>query len=88
MMTLAVYRQCSVYPAPATILRTTLTMLIAYAVSSAWHTSGVWLIVKLSGMIAAILACLLLLGELTRRDLAFARSLLWLEQFGLHTKLG
>jgi len=74
---LATYRQCGVHPAPATILRTTLTMLIAYALSSSWHTSGVWLLVELAGMTAVIIICLFLLGELTRgRDLAFARSLL------------
>jgi O-antigen/teichoic acid export membrane protein len=76
LATLAVYRQCGVTPAPATILRTTLTTLIAYALSSAWHTSGAWLIVKLSGITAVILICLFLLGELAGQDLAFARSLL------------
>jgi len=76
LTTLAVYRQCGVYPAPATILRTTLTTLIAYALSSAWHTSGAWLIVKLLGLTAVILVFLFLLGELTEQDLAFARSLL------------
>jgi O-antigen/teichoic acid export membrane protein len=75
LTTLAVYRQCGVIPAPATILRTTLTTLIAYVLSSAWHTSGAWVILELSGMTAVIVTCLFLLGELTGRDLAFARSL-------------
>ncbi|MDH4135888.1 MAG: oligosaccharide flippase family protein [Anaerolineae bacterium] len=78
--TLAVYRQCAITPAPATILRTTLTALIAYFLSSAWHTSGAWLVVKLAGITAVILTCLFLLGELTGQDLAFARSLLRREQ--------
>ena len=75
LTTLVVYRQCGVIPAPATIFRTTLTTLIAYVLSSAWHTSGAWVILELSGMTAVIVTCLFLLGELTGRDLAFARSL-------------
>jgi O-antigen/teichoic acid export membrane protein len=75
LTTLAVYRQCGVAPAPGTILRTTLTTLIAYTLASAWHTSGAWIILELSGMTAVILTCLFLLGELTSQDLAFARSL-------------
>jgi len=75
LTTLAVYRQCGVIPAPATILRTTLTTLIAYVLSSAWHTSGARVILELSGMTAVIVTCLFLLGELTGQDLAFARSL-------------
>jgi O-antigen/teichoic acid export membrane protein len=75
LMTLAVYQQCGVTPAPGTLLRTTLTTLIAYTLASAWHTSGAWVILELSGMTAVILICLFLLGELTGQDLAFARSL-------------
>jgi len=76
LTTLAVYRQCGVYPAPATIIRVAATTLIAYALSSAWHTSGMWLVTKLAGLTAAILIALFVLGELTGQDLAFARSLL------------
>ena len=72
----AVYRQCGATPPLATILRTTLTTLIAYTLSSVWYTSGAWVILELSGITAIILICLFLLGELTRQDLAFVRSLL------------
>lgn len=77
---LAVYRHCGVTPAPSTLLRTILTTFIAYALSSAWHVSGVWLIVKLLGVAAVVLICLFMLGELTGQDLAFAWSLLKREQ--------
>lgn len=77
---LAVYRHCGVTPAPSTLLRTILTTFIAYALSSAWHVSGVWLIVKLLAVAAIVLICLFMLGELTGQDLAFAWSLLKREQ--------
>ena len=73
---LVVSRKCGVTPAPATIIRVALTTLIAYTLSSIWHTSGTWLIVELAVLAVAIPSCLYLLGELTRQDLAFARSLL------------
>jgi len=73
--TLAACGQCGVHPAPATILRTALTTLVAYALSSVWHTSGAWLIVKLSVLGAVIFLSLLLLGELSAQDLALAHSL-------------
>jgi O-antigen/teichoic acid export membrane protein len=73
---LAVYWRCGVTPAPSTILRTTLTTFIAYALSSAWHVSGPWLIVKLLVVAAVVLICLFMLRELTGQDLAFAWSLL------------
>ncbi len=75
-MMLVIYRQYGVHLAPATILRITATTLFAYTLSSAWHTSGAWVILKLSGIALLILVCLFLLGELTEQDLAFARSLL------------
>ncbi len=70
-----VYRQCGAFPAPATIFRTTLTMLFAYALSSTWHTSGPWLFVELFTLTAICLMSLFLLGELTKQDLAFGWSL-------------
>jgi O-antigen/teichoic acid export membrane protein len=69
--TLAVYRLSGAYPAPATILRVILTASIAYGLSSAWQARGASLIVELSGLAAVIVACLILLGELTGRDRAF-----------------
>jgi hypothetical protein len=50
--------------------------LVAYALSSLWRASGVWVVVELVGMTGVVLAGLWLLGELTGQDLAFARSLL------------
>jgi O-antigen/teichoic acid export membrane protein len=72
---LFIYRQFGVYPAPATLLHIAAITLIAYALSSLWQVSGVWIFLKLLVMTAIILICLYLLGVLTRQDLAFARSL-------------
>jgi len=71
-----VHRRTGVAPSLATIIRIGLTTLIAYALASAWHTPGAWVILKLAGGSAIILACLFLLRELTLQDLTFVRSLL------------
>ncbi len=73
---LVVYLQCSARPSPQTLLRITLTTVLAYTLSSIWQPSGAWVILELSGIAVIILACLFLLGELTGKDLAFAWSLL------------
>lgn len=73
---IAVYRQCGVLPAPLTILRAVLITGIVYFLSTAWHFSGVWLIIDAVGLSALILVLLIILGEFNRNDLAFARSLL------------
>jgi O-antigen/teichoic acid export membrane protein len=75
-MAWAVYWHCGASLAPATIIRTGLITLLAYALSSAWHTRDGWVILELLGLAAVVLLGLFLLGELTRQDLAFARSLL------------
>jgi O-antigen/teichoic acid export membrane protein len=73
---LAVHRRSDVAPPLATIVRTGVTTLVAYGLASIWHTSGASVILELLGITAIIITCLFLLGELTRRDLRFVRSLL------------
>jgi O-antigen/teichoic acid export membrane protein len=71
-----VYRHSGVLPALGTVLRTLLMAVIAFVLSSVWATVGLWSIVELVTMTLLIVAGLFLLGELTGRDVAFARSLL------------
>jgi O-antigen/teichoic acid export membrane protein len=79
-MALAVRRHCRAAPSWATLLRTALLTVAAGLLSSAWPTSGPWLLLELLLLASAVLAGLFLLGELTRQDLAFARSLFRLER--------
>lgn len=72
---LLIYRQYGVYPRLSILLRITLITLVVFALSSAWHAPGILFILKLAVMTIIILGCLFLLGALTRRDLAFVRSL-------------
>ena len=53
-----------------------LTSSIVYVVSSVWQTSGLLVVVELLLLSAGIVASLVLLGELTRRDIELATSLL------------
>jgi O-antigen/teichoic acid export membrane protein len=79
-MALAVYRRCGSSLSPATIVRIALATLLAYALSSVWHTWGGWVILELLGLAAVTILGLFLLGELTGQDLAFVRSLVTMER--------
>ena len=71
-----VARTCRVRPSFATMWRAGLTSSIVYVVSSVWQTSGLLVVVELLLLSAGIVASLVLLGELTRRDIELATSLL------------
>jgi O-antigen/teichoic acid export membrane protein len=72
----AVHRVCGARVAAATILRVALTTGLIYILASSWNASGLWIVGKLVVLSAVTLACLFVLGELTRGDLAFIWSLL------------
>lgn len=80
MSMLAVDRECGARVAFATLLRIALTTAVIYGIASVWQADGLWLIGKLLLLCAAIVLLLFALGELTRADLAFARSVLRPEQ--------
>ena len=75
-MMLGVYRRCGAAPKAGTVIRTFLVTVLAFALSLALHTQGLWVVAEIMAVSAAILLGLLALGELTGQDLAFARSLL------------
>ena len=76
MTVVGVYQRSKVGLSLATTVRVGLTTLLAYALASIWHTSGIWVILELSAISAIIVLCLFVLRELTRQDLEFVRSLL------------
>jgi O-antigen/teichoic acid export membrane protein len=74
-MMLGVYRRCGAAPKAGTVIRTFVVTVLAFALSLAWHTRGLWVIAEIVVVACAILLGLLALGELTSQDLAFAQSL-------------
>ncbi|MBN1314234.1 MAG: oligosaccharide flippase family protein [Anaerolineales bacterium] len=75
VLMLAVYRRCHVLPSTATIFRISLTTLITFFLSNNWRVTSFWFVAKLGVLGLVILAGLYLLGELQKRDVAFALSL-------------
>jgi len=59
-----------------TLTHVVVTSALAYALASAWHAPGVWVIPQLLALCGVVLLLLFVLGELTASDLSFALSLL------------
>jgi O-antigen/teichoic acid export membrane protein len=72
----AVHRWCQVSPGRGTVARVMVTSAIAYALTSAWHAPGAWVVPQLLALCGVVLLLLFVLGEVTARDLGFALSLL------------
>jgi O-antigen/teichoic acid export membrane protein len=77
---IGIYRQCGVLPRKGTVVRTVVMGVVVYAISKAWATSGIWLIVELGILSLLVVVGLTLLGELRKQDMDFARSLLCRER--------
>jgi O-antigen/teichoic acid export membrane protein len=73
---LAVHRWCQAGPGLGTVVRVSVTSVIAYALASTWHAPGIWVIPQLVALCGVVLLLLFVLGELTASDLGFALSLL------------
>jgi O-antigen/teichoic acid export membrane protein len=72
----AVHRWCHAGPGRGTWARIILTSTIAYGLPRAWQVEGGWVIPQLLGLSGVVLLLMFALGEITRRDLDFALSLL------------
>ena len=72
---LLVYRKIGAYPPLSTLVKVLLTTGVIYYLTRAWNLPGLWVVLKLAVMTAASLFCLMLLREVTRKDVDFFRSL-------------
>jgi O-antigen/teichoic acid export membrane protein len=73
---LAVHRLWRVLPPIATLLRSGLVAVLAYAVARLWPAPGLLFLVKLPAIVILIVLAFLLLGELNAREMGVARALL------------
>ena len=73
---LAVHRLWRVLPPIATLLRSGLVAVVAYAVARLWPTPGLLFLVKIPAIGILIVLAFLLLGELNAREMGVARALL------------
>lgn len=72
----AIHRWCQVGPGLRTMARLTFTSVIAYVLARAWQAPGVWVVPQLLALCGIVLVLLFMLGEVTRDDVDFVRSLL------------
>lgn len=73
---LAVHRILGVLPPAATLWRSTLVCVVAYALANLWHAPGFLLLFKLAVIGLGILLAFLVLGEFSASELAVTRALL------------
>jgi O-antigen/teichoic acid export membrane protein len=72
----AVYRIWRITPPAGTVARSLPICLLVYVLAAGWTTSGLLLLVKLSGLVVLILAAFLLSGEFRRSEVSAALSFL------------
>jgi O-antigen/teichoic acid export membrane protein len=71
-----VYHWCRVGPGRGTVLRVAVTSVVAYFLAGAWQAPGVWVVPQLLVYCGAVLALVYILGEVSRPDIDFVRSVL------------
>lgn len=71
----AVYALWRIWPPLARVGRSVLICAAAFALAALWPTSGLLLVVKLTGVVCFIGCAFFVLGELGVREIALLRSL-------------
>jgi hypothetical protein len=64
----AVRRAWHMWPPPATLLRSLVATALAIVVGTRWATTGAMVFVELSVLSSAVIALLIVMGELTPRE--------------------